>query len=129
MGNWAPRARATICRNFAGVLASRAFGHGSHASKIHPQILRKSLKEGRDFNRVPFDNLDIAAKASPDDLLDLEDTLEQLKRDYPRAHKMVELRFFAGLTEEETAEVLEIPLRTAQREWRFIRAWLHKQMS
>ncbi|MBI1827441.1 MAG: hypothetical protein HYR83_13760 [Planctomycetes bacterium] len=78
---------------------------------------------------MPFDNLDIAAKASPDDLLDLEDTLEQLKRDYPRAHKMVELRFFAGLTEEETAEVLEIPLRTAQREWRFIRAWLHKQMS
>jgi RNA polymerase sigma factor (TIGR02999 family) len=62
------------------------------------------------------------------DLIALEDALQSLARLDPQKCRIVELRFFGGLTMEETAEVLGLSLRTVEREWRLAKAWLHSQV-
>jgi RNA polymerase sigma factor (TIGR02999 family) len=59
-----------------------------------------------------------------EDLLAVEDALQQLAALQPRAAQVVELRFFAGLTEQEIAEVLDVSAITVKRDWKFARAWL-----
>ena len=63
------------------------------------------------------------------DLIALEEALEQLAARDERKCRVVELKFFGGLTTEEIAEVLEISVATGDREWSFARAWLHKEIS
>ncbi len=58
----------------------------------------------------------------------LDDALNTLERIDPRQARIVELRFFAGLSQEETAEVLDVSVRTVQREWRIARAWLLREL-
>jgi RNA polymerase sigma-70 factor, ECF subfamily len=73
--------------------------------------------------------------SEPDlNLVALDEALEQFSRDYPRQSQVVELRFFGGLTTEETVDVLngaavDVSSRTVERDWRFARAWLHKAMA
>jgi DNA invertase Pin-like site-specific DNA recombinase len=55
-------------------------------------------------------------------------TLAKLAQEDPQKAKLVELRFFAGLSHEEAAHVLGISAATAKRHWRYARAWLHRQM-
>ncbi|MEP7337490.1 MAG: sigma-70 family RNA polymerase sigma factor [Acidobacteriota bacterium] len=62
------------------------------------------------------------------DVLALDQALELLAADHPRAAQVVELRYFGGMTEKETAEALEISLATVKREWEFARAWLFKRL-
>lgn len=62
------------------------------------------------------------------DLMQLNEALGELEVHFERAAKVVELRFFAGLSVEETAEVLEISPRTVKEDWRFARAWLRDRM-
>ncbi len=67
-------------------------------------------------------------------LVALDDALERFSRDYPRQAQVVDLRFFGGLTTEETVEVLngdsvDVSSRTVERDWRFARAWLHKAIA
>ena len=62
------------------------------------------------------------------DLLDLDRALEALAGFDPRQSKIVELRFFAGLTVEETAKALELSTATVKREWRLARAWLRREL-
>ncbi|HXH82843.1 MAG TPA: ECF-type sigma factor, partial [Candidatus Tectomicrobia bacterium] len=57
------------------------------------------------------------------------EALERLERDDPQKHRVVMLRFFAGLTAEQTAEAMDLSLRTVEREWRFARALLHRELS
>ncbi len=64
------------------------------------------------------------AMQQPYDLLLLEDALKQLEQDYPRTSRVVELRYFVGLSEEQTAEVMELSVRTVRREWAFAKGWL-----
>jgi RNA polymerase sigma factor (TIGR02999 family) len=64
-----------------------------------------------------------------EDLLALHDALEQLAGHDPLKARLVELRFFAGLTLEEAAEALDISLSTADRAWRYARAWLYTAMA
>lgn len=63
------------------------------------------------------------------DLLALNQALSRLEADHPRAAQVIELRYFAGLTEAEAAEALGIGLTTLKREWEFARAWLFQQLS
>jgi RNA polymerase sigma-70 factor, ECF subfamily len=63
------------------------------------------------------------------DVLALDEALSRLAELDPRKSQIVELRFFGGLNETETAEVLNISLRTIQREWNLARAWLYQQLS
>ena len=90
---------------------------------------KASLKRGGDRRRVSIENLRVADEAPPDDLLALDDALEKLAARDPQAHRIVMLRFFAGLSEAETAEVLGVSDRTLRREWRYIRAELQRLLS
>jgi RNA polymerase sigma-70 factor (ECF subfamily) len=62
------------------------------------------------------------------DLLKLDEALERLSQLDPRQSKIVELRFFGGLTVEETAELLEISPKTVKRDWSMAKAWLHGEL-
>lgn len=63
-----------------------------------------------------------------DELTAIDEALERLAAASPRAARVVECRFFAGLTLEETAEVLEVSVKTVQRDWLLARAWLRKEV-
>jgi len=62
-------------------------------------------------------------------LLSLNEALDRLSQLDPRLCKVVEMRFFAGMTEAETAEVLNISVRTVKRDWQFAKDWLYRQIS
>jgi RNA polymerase sigma factor (TIGR02999 family) len=77
-------------------------------------------------------SLDDAQPATPDprhDLLALDDALTRLAGEDPQAARLVELRYFAGLSVPEAAETLGISPRTADRVWAFARAWLHRDLT
>ena len=94
------------------------------------QARRKvSLKRGGDRRRVDVNNLVLAIEASAEDILALNEALDRLAREDSQKHQIVLLRFFAGFTFQETADVLDMPLRTVQRHWRYIRARLHKELA
>jgi len=94
------------------------------------QARRKAgRKHGGDHRRVDSDNLVMAIEAPAQDMLALNEALERLQRDDPRKHDIVLLRFFAGLTAQETAKVMKTSLRTVEREWRYIRARLHAELA
>lgn len=82
------------------------------------------IKRGGDRRRIEIEKLSLAVEAPSDELLALDDVLKQLEAEHPWEHRIVMLRFFAGLTNEETAAALQTPLRTIERDWRFARAWL-----
>jgi RNA polymerase sigma factor (TIGR02999 family) len=65
----------------------------------------------------------------PAQIIRLHDALEELEALEPRQAKVVELRYFGGLSIEETAEVLQISPATVKREWSMARAWLHSELS
>ena len=70
-----------------------------------------------------------AADADPDAVLALEDAIAALEQQDPRLAQVVRLRFYAGLSVEETAEALETSTRTVKRDWSFARAWLFRRLS
>jgi RNA polymerase sigma-70 factor (ECF subfamily) len=77
-------------------------------------------------------SLDEAMDWLPDrsqQLIDLDDALDRLARMDPRQSRIVELRFFGGLSEEETGVLLGISTRTVKRDWRIARAWLYQELS
>jgi len=82
-------------------------------------------KRGGGRRRVDLDNLSVAVDSPSEDLLYLDEALQRMEREYPWEHRIVMLRFFAGMTNEETAQAMQAPLRTVERDWRFARAWLH----
>jgi RNA polymerase sigma factor (TIGR02999 family) len=90
---------------------------------------RGALKRGGNWQRVDFDAITDPLATADADLLDLNDALEQLGRDFPQAAQVVQLRFFAGLTLDEAASALGISARTADRQWAFARAWLLRTLS
>ena len=90
---------------------------------------RNRLKRGGDRERVALDRLTNLAAATDGDLLGLDDALTRLAAEYPGAAELVQLRFFAGMTLQETADALGVARRTADRHWRFARAWLADALS
>jgi RNA polymerase sigma-70 factor, ECF subfamily len=90
---------------------------------------RQAGKRGGRVAKIPLDRtLDFSPSRSRE-LIQLDNALESLDRLDPQQARVVELRFFGGLTVEETAEVLGISPRTVKREWRVARLWLHHEMS
>lgn len=90
---------------------------------------KAALKRGSAMKRTNVDDLVLAIEAPAADMLALNEALEQLEREDPRKHRLVQLRFFAGLSAEEAAEVLGVTVRTVERDWRYIRGRLHKELS
>lgn len=92
---------------------------------------RSASKRGGGGARVELELEELAAPPSADPdayLVALDAAVAQLAEQDPRAAQLVELRFFAGLTMEETAKVLGVSMATANREWAFARTWLHHQV-
>ena len=89
---------------------------------------RNALKRGGGEKNVTLDEGRIAIADQAERLLSLDQALERLGERNERLAKVVECRFFAGLSEEETAEALQVSLRTAQRDWMRARAWLKQEL-
>jgi RNA polymerase sigma factor (TIGR02999 family) len=85
---------------------------------------RAAHKRGGKAVQVSLSLVEAAAAGPSVELIDLEQALEQLNALDPRKARVVELKFFGGLTMDEIAEVLDISRATAEREWSFARAWL-----
>jgi DNA-directed RNA polymerase specialized sigma24 family protein len=83
------------------------------------------------LNRVSLDDVidNKSSVASTLDLLDLDEALQRLGEENDRAVRLVELRFFGGLSIEEAADVLTISRRTAVYEWKMARGWLHRRLA
>jgi RNA polymerase sigma factor (TIGR02999 family) len=90
---------------------------------------RQNLKRGGDAERVSFDEGILATSTNGTDLLALNEALEQLAMMNARQARVVELRYFGGLNEEEVAHVLGIAPRTVRSDWRLARAWLYKTLT
>ncbi len=89
---------------------------------------RRSQKRGGDWRRVSLDGALLSGAATRSDIVAIDDALEDLSNIDTRKAKVVELRFFAGLTVEETAEVLQISADTVGRDWTFAKAWLMREL-
>jgi RNA polymerase sigma factor (TIGR02999 family) len=88
-------------------------------------------KRGGSFRTVSLEDGDeVSIAAAPDvDIIALNDALVELSAIDPQRARMIELRFFAGLTTEETAEALGVSTATVTRGWRLARAWLHRRLT
>ena len=89
---------------------------------------KKSLRGGGEFNRVSSNEIEQTLTSSPAELLTLNEALTILAEAHPRKAQLVELRFFAGLSNREAAGVLNISTSTADQDWRYARAWLKVKM-
>ena len=86
-------------------------------------------KRGGHTIQVPLDEVLTVPQQQAVNLVALEDALKRLASIETRQSEIVELRFFGGLSVDETAEVLKVSPRTVMREWNFARAWLRKEMA
>lgn len=85
---------------------------------------RAAQKRGGDRRRIDLDKLVVATDAPDEGLLALDDALCSFESLFPWEHRIVMLRYFAGLTNEETAQAMAVSLRSIERDCRFARAWL-----
>jgi RNA polymerase sigma factor (TIGR02999 family) len=88
---------------------------------------RQAAKRGGGLS-ITLDESVAAARAITPDLLDLDAALEELAARDERQGRLVELRFFGGLTQEEAAKVIGLSLATANREWAMAKAWLYRRL-
>ena len=117
---WSPRDRA----HFIGIAA-----HTMRRILVERARARHALKRGGDRQRVTLYDDAIASEAPAFDVETLDAALARLAVSHPDLATLVELRFFGGLTIEETAEVLGVSTATVEREWRAARAWLQTELS
>lgn len=89
---------------------------------------RGSAKRGGGRVRVPIDAVDLAAREDPAEILSVDEALSRLSEQDGRMAEVVKLRFYAGLTEAESAEALGVSERTVRRAWILARAWLHREL-
>ncbi len=91
---------------------------------------RRRVKHGGDFHRANPDVLDGLVASLPDqELLALDEAMEKLAVQDESAAQLIKLRFYAGLSMPQIAESLGRPLRSIEREWRYARSWLHREIS
>ncbi len=90
---------------------------------------RQTEKRGGDLDRVEFDEQLPIDRATAFELLVVERALQQLETESPRACRVFECRVFAGLSQDETAEALEISRSTVKRDWQFASALVHREVS
>jgi RNA polymerase sigma factor (TIGR02999 family) len=89
---------------------------------------KAAVRHGGGWRRVDLDDVVVAAKATDDNILLISEALEKLAVHDPVAAELIKLRFFAGMTFREAAEVLGLSERTAKRYWTYARAWLFQEM-
>lgn len=107
------------------------FGIAAHAMR---QILvdhaRRRTAAKRDGGRqVTLEDDAVATPTATEDILGVDEVLHRLAAQAPRAAQVVELRYFAGLSIEQTAETLDVSVATVKRDWLMARAWLQRELS
>lgn len=90
---------------------------------------RRYAKHGGEVQQVPIEDAEVMSMQRAAELIALEEALDELAKLDQRKSRVVELRYFGGLSLEETAEVLEISLMTVRRDWRAAKAWLYKAVN
>jgi len=111
----------------------------AHFFAVSAQMMRRILvdyarsrgnqKRGGDAARVSLDEVLVFSEDRSSDLVALDAALERLAEMDERKSRVVELRFFGGLSVEETAEVLKVSPFTVLRDWRLAKAWLHREIT
>jgi RNA polymerase sigma-70 factor (ECF subfamily) len=112
--------------------------HRSHFFAICARAMRRVLvdhvrhrgaqKRAGDRRPLSLDDIEVGVDAQADLIIAVDEALTSLERFNERFARVVECRYFAGLTEEETASALDMSLRTVQRDWMRARAWLLKEL-
>ena len=87
------------------------------------------VKRGKGRERVPLDVVDLASRECVDEILSVDEAVRRLETQDPRLAEVLKLRFFAGLSEKETAAALGVTTRTVRRDWVLARAWLKVELS
>jgi RNA polymerase sigma-70 factor (ECF subfamily) len=113
------------------------WGNRAHFFAVSAQLMRRilvdharrhNLKRGGGIQRVELEGLAVVGGDRAENLIALDDALQSLARMDARKARVIELRFFGGLSVEETAEVLQISPVTVMRDWSSARAWLYREM-
>jgi len=105
------------------------------ASRVMRQVLcdyarqRLAEKRGGGAQQVTESAIDLERDTEAHELIELDDLLRHLEQEHERAARVFECRYFAGLSEQETADALGTSLRTVQREWNQARSWLAEQVA
>lgn len=89
---------------------------------------RLRVRHGEGAEKVPVEEVEIAAPAKDEVVLQLDEALEALAKISPEQAEIVKLRFFAGFTEPEIAEILNLSERSVQRQWSYAKAWLFERI-
>ena len=110
----------------------------THFFAVAAQLMRQILvdyarrhgaaKRGANMPKVTLEDAMVASRRKDMDVIALDDALTDLGKIDPRQSRVVELRYFAGLSLEEISQVMEIAPATVQRDWTAARAWLHREM-
>jgi RNA polymerase sigma factor (TIGR02999 family) len=87
------------------------------------------LKRGGAQERTGLDDATLAIEGPPEDVIALDEALTKFAKEDPAVFELVRLRYFAGLTQQQAAEILGMPRRTADRNWAYARAWLYQEMT
>ena len=89
---------------------------------------RKRLKRGGEADRVDLFESDLITQVAPDQLLAVDETLQRLTEEDSQGAELVKLRYFAGFSVEEAADILQISRATAYRHWNYARAWIRDEL-
>ncbi len=113
--------------------AGRAHFFGAAAEAMRRILIDKArrkaaLRHGGGQQRVDVDEVELAAPTTDDQLLAINDALDKLAAEHPDKAQLVKLRYFAGSSIEEAAEILGISDATAKRWWAYARAWLFAEI-
>ncbi|MEM7203255.1 MAG: sigma-70 family RNA polymerase sigma factor [Planctomycetota bacterium] len=116
-----------------GAITDRAHVFGVAAEAMRRVLVdharsRAAAKRGAERQRVTFADLQIASEDPGHDLIALDEALDRLAALEPRAARVVELRYFAGMSVEETAAALVVSEPTVKRDWAYARAWLEVEL-
>jgi RNA polymerase sigma-70 factor (ECF subfamily) len=111
----------------------------THFFALCAQVIRRILvdharqggagKRGGDVVRIPLDEALLGTRARGVEVMALDEALSSLSKIDPRKGRVVELRYFGGLSVEETAEILQISAETVLRDWRMARTWLFRELT
>jgi RNA polymerase sigma factor (TIGR02999 family) len=123
----------------AGSEQEQTWNHRGHYFAAAAEAMRRILvekarrkqrvKHGGEYQRVELDDERLVCSIPADQILALDEALERFGQEEPVKAQLVKLRFFAGLSLKEAAEILGISRATASRHWTYARAWLHNAVS
>lgn len=109
----------------------------AHFFAVAAQVMRHTLvdyarqyaaaKRGGELQRVTLDDVVFAPERAAE-IVALDESLQALQKLNPRASRVVEMRYFGGFNNEEAAEILNVSAATVERDWRFAKAWLYREL-